>query len=202
MGTVYIDGEKVEFEGGAPGSCSEACSLVEDFLAGQGLALGSVMLEGEELTLEEASSREGYELLEFRSASAQAQLLAMCRSWRDEIASLSIQIRELSAFVLRNGWGESQDAVVALTEKLRPVIEGVGVLQQFGTDSEAVWRNSVSSGFQKGLVAVDQVVNAVESRDCARLSDRLAGDLATSWEAVSGCLESEVIPILEEEVAT
>ncbi|MDQ8180428.1 hypothetical protein [Pelagicoccus sp. SDUM812005] len=202
MGQVFINGELVEFEGDAPRTCQEACSLIEGFLSGQGLAIGEVELDGASLSLEEAAGKGEYERLSFTSISPQLQLLEMCRRWKDETASLVEAMDELSGAVLRSGWSESQQQVVDFLEKLRPVVEGVGVLQQFGSDSGSDWTAEVNGVFQGGLGAIDEIVSAVEARDCVLLSDRLAEALSGRWSEVARCLEGVVIPSLEKEFSS
>ncbi len=200
MGQVAIDGELVEFEGEPPLSCRVACDLIEGFLSGQGLMIQSVTLDGDELPLEEVMLRDGYERLDFKSISPQGQLLEMCRKWRSECVELVAEIESTSAVVLRSSWSDGQAAVVSALERLRPLIEGLGVLQGFGEDSAAVWYPSAKETFEKGLASIDRVVDAVQSGDCVLLSDRLAGELAVGWKRVSENLSGAVIPALEEAI--
>ncbi len=202
MGRVSLNGENVEFEGAPPQTCEEACSLVDGFLSGQGLAIDEVKVDGLVMSLEDAMARGEYQLLEITSIQPQLQLLAMCRSWKDETRALIAEMEKLGVSVLRRSWSESQEAVVAFLEKVRPVVEGIGVLQNFGSESGASWTAEVSSSFQGGIAGIDRVVNAVEAKDCAMLSDSLACDLAGGWGKVAQCLEEVVIPSLEKEFAS
>ncbi|MBK1875756.1 hypothetical protein [Pelagicoccus mobilis] len=201
MRRVVLNGEDVEFEGEAPGSCKEACTLVEGYLSGQGLSLESVAVDGVAMSLEEAMEIADYSVLEFKSMSALAQLLNMCGAWRDETSKLLEEMRGLGAMVLRSGWSDSQVAVVEFLEKMRPVIEGIGVLQNFGNESGAPWAARVTAAFQAGLASIDGVANSIESRDSVRLSDFVASSLYESWREVVLCLEEDVIPVLEKEGA-
>ncbi len=200
MGQVAIDGEVVEFEGEPPLSCQAACDLIEGFLSGQGLMIQSVALDGDEMPMEEVVRRDSYERLDFKSISPQGQLLQMCRNWRRECVDLVGEIEVASALVLRSSWSDGQAAVVSTLERLRPLIEGLGVLQGFGVDSAAAWYSGSKEAFDKGLASIDSVVDAVQAGDCVLLSDRLAGDLAVEWKRVSENLSGAVIPALEEAI--
>lgn len=200
MKRVVLDGETVEFEGEAPASCREACELVHNFLSGQGLSIDTVLLDGAVVTLEQALELSDYSVLELTSIHPLAQLLGMCRTWRQGIGERLEEMKGLSAFVLRNGWADSQAKAVAFLETLRPLVEGYGVLQGFGSESGATWAHRVEEDFQAGLAGIDGLANAVESRDCVGLSDAIAGDLSEGWDRMARCLEDAVMPALEKEV--
>lgn len=202
MGQVSLNGEIVEFDGPSPQTCGEACKLIDGFLSGQGLSIGEIKVDGAALSLEEALDRGAYQTLAFTSVSPQVQLLAMCRTWKDGAAELVAKMDELSVAVLRCSWSESHQSVVALLDAVRPVVEGIGVLQRFGAESEAAWGGEVNVSFERALEGIDRVVGSVEARDCVALSDGLAGDLAASWRQVIRCLDEAVIPCLEKEFAT
>lgn len=201
MATVSIDGENVEFEGDAPQTCAQACELIEGFLSGQGLIIESISVDGEAVVLEDAFAREAYQHIDFKSISPQAQLLAMCKQWERECSELCSNMESLSGSILRRGWSDAQSSVVALLETLRPLIEGLGILQSFGTESGAAWSGAVVCHFEKGLSSIDSVANAVEARNSVALSDSLAEGLAVDWGAIADCLAGEVIPALEGDLA-
>lgn len=201
MATVSIDGENVEFEGDAPQTCGQACELIEGFLSGQGLIIESVSVDGEAVPLEHAFAREAYQSIDFKSISPQAQLLAMCKQWERECSELRSKMESLGGSILRSGWSDAQSSVVALLETLRPLIEGLGILQNFGNESAAAWSVSVGSCFEKALASIDSVVNAVEARNSVALSDALAEALAVNWGAMAVCLADEVLPALEGDLA-
>lgn len=201
MGDVVIDGEKVEFDGSAPQTCRDACTLIEGFLSGQGKMIESISLDGERLDIEAAFQREAYRTLEFTTTSPQAQLLTMCKGWKSGAVSLIEEMDTLSSSILRSRWNDNQTAVVSLLEKLRPLIEGLGVLQGYGKDSAAEWTSGFEVAFQRGLEGIDQVVSAVESRKAALLSDRVAANLVGGWTQIVDCLGDQVIVSLEKEIA-
>lgn len=202
MASVAIDGEKVAFEGDPPSTCGEACELIAGFLSGQGLMIASVSVDGEELSVDAAALRGEYAALDFCSVSPRAQLLAMCKAWQGGCEGLSKEMDSAGSLVLRRAWSESQADVVTLLEKVRPLVEGLGVLQNFGNESSAVWQQSVGASFAAGLASIDVTVDAVQSGDCVVLSDCLAGDMAESWGGISEVLARQVIPVLEAEVGS
>lgn len=200
MRRVVLNGETVEFEGDAPGTCREACELVQGFLAGQGLAVDSVQVDGAAVTLEDAANLESYFVLEIASITPLEQLLQMCGTWKSGIEEQLAEMNSLGSFVLRNAWEKSQAAVVALLEKMRPLIEGIGVLQNFGSESGAAWAEQVTAAFEGGLAGIDGVADAVESGDCVWLSDAVALGLSEGWSSVGACLQDVVVPALEEQI--
>lgn len=201
MGAVFIDGERVEFEGAAPATCGEACALIEGHLSSQGCLIESVRVDGELFSLEAAQGVEVYEKVEFVSVTPQKQLLAMCGTWAQECAGRVADAGSVASFVLRNGRDGSRSRVVGLLEALRPLIEGLGILQNYGGETQASWAGGFSKAFEAGIASIDGVVDAVESGNCVRLSDRLALELSVSWAEIERELTGKVIPQLEEEAA-
>ncbi|EDY83808.1 hypothetical protein VDG1235_3435 [Verrucomicrobiia bacterium DG1235] len=198
MGTVFIDGESVEFDGEAPGTCRAVCELIENFIAGQGRVISSVAVDGSELPIESALEAGSFASIAFTTSSPQEQLLAMCKTWSADCEERARDADATATLVLRSGFQDGQAKVVAFLEKLRPLIEGLGILQNFGSETESVWASRFEEVFGTSIAAVDRVVDAVESRDCVALSDRLSDTLATSWRAVREELLGVVIPALDE----
>ncbi|MBC2605774.1 hypothetical protein [Pelagicoccus albus] len=200
MADIYINDEKVEFEGSPPASCGQAYELIEGFLSGQGLMIDKIELDGVQVAAESLLERDNYSELRFRSVSPQSKLLQMCGEWSALCSQLTGKLRGLSGQVLRQGWAKSQSDSVELLEEMRPLIEGLGVLQNFGSESNLDWTSSFDQAFSSGVASIDEVVNAVESKNCVALSDRLADSMAPSWSKVEDCLQSEIIPGLEKVV--
>lgn len=198
MGRVLINGESVEFEGEAPQTCAQACELIEGFLSGQGLMVESVSVDGSEVSIEAARNVGAFEEVSFVSLSPEQQLLGMCKGWEVDCLALVKEMDGLSTKVLKCEWNDSQVAVVELLEKLRPLLEGFGVLLDYGKSSSASWERSVSSGFEGGVASINSAVDAVESRDCVVLSDCLAFSMSAGWAGLALCLAEEVIPVIEE----
>lgn len=197
MAEVAIDGENVEFEGDPPKTGQDACQLIEGFLAGQGRLIKSISVDGREVSLDEASTFGAYEKIVFVSTTPQEQLLTMCEIWSKDCHDLSIEMKRIGTAVLRSSWSDSQQAAVALLEKLRPLIEGVGILQNYGEESGATWQKSVSESFAGALAAIDKVADSVESKNCVALSDYVSDHMSPAWRRVSDCISLEVIPELE-----
>lgn len=201
MSAVYIDGEKVDFQGAAPATVGEAFGLVEHFLGENGRVIEAVLVNGEEMAVADAVEAGSYERFEVKSLTVSQKLLAMCKLWQRECEGRVEESRTLASQVLRQKVSETNTQVVALLESLRPVLEGCGILENFGKENETGWSEGFAKAFHEGVGAIDRIADAVESQDCVAISDRLAEGLARSWESVSRELEQSVIVSLESEVA-
>lgn len=201
MGTVYLDGERVDFQGDAPATGGEVWNALEGHLGEQGRVLESVSIDGREVALEDAGELGAFEKLEFRSVSLNQRLLSLCKLWLEECSARAREGEEVAAVALRSGWATSQERVVSLLEGMRNAIEGFGILENFGEQSEAAWSARFSEAFAAGIAAVDGVADAVEGRDCVALSDRLADEWAARWRTVAEVVEGEVLAALRKEVA-
>jgi len=197
MGNIYIDGEKVDFDGPAPASCGEACQLIDGFLAGQGKVIAEVVLNGESVSIEKASEQGEFESLEFATTTPEQQLLEMCRVWSEACAKSVEGLSQLGRSCLRQRWPESQSETLRFLEEFRSVIEGLGILQNYGAESRAEWSSDFGGSFERGVGAVDQVVDAIEAKSPTRLSDTLVGAMQESWSEVKAKLDRQVVPALE-----
>lgn len=197
MASVRIDGELVEFEGPAPATASEAFQLIEGFVGGQGRVISAVFLDGEASSIESVAEHGQYDSLDFVTMAPEAQLLAMCRTWSEASAACIQSLGKVSSICLRMDWERSRSEVVDLLEELRSVIEGLGVLQNYGSESQASWSVAFGESFSGGIGAIDLVVDAIEARSPARLSDALAGPMKDGWARVKADLDTAVIPELE-----
>lgn len=198
MGEVYLDGEKVDFQGNEPTSVGEVWNLIFGHLSGQGRSIDSVSLDGNETAPEALDADGGYETLSFRSVSAEEQLAEMCARWASQSREEAGKASTLAAAILRKGWNEGQAEVIAFLEGLRPLLEGLGVAQSFGAENEAPWLPVFTAAFEAGVKAIDQVADALQAREVVALSDALAGDLSQGWQRLAETIEREVAPRLEE----
>lgn len=197
MSTVFVDGEKVEFEGEAPESCQSVCELIQTFLGNQGKLVSSVEVDGKEIALEEASGIEAYETLAFVSISLSQHLIDMCRTWGAVCDELVGNGRGYARSCLRQRWDETQSEVVNYLEGFRPLIEGLGILQNFGSESEAAWRDDFGASFENAVGKIGVLANAIEARSVVRVSDLLAKDFVESWSRLGVVLNEKVIVQLE-----
>lgn len=166
------------------------------------MVLESVSVDGTEISIEAAREVGPFEEVAFKSVSPHQQLLGMCKGWKNDCLSRVEHMETLSSLVLKRDWNDSQGAGVELLEQLRPLVEGLGVLLDFGKNSSATWEQSLSVGFEAGVGSINTVVDSIESRDCVVLSDCLAFQMKEAWERLASCLDEEVIPILEKELSS
>lgn len=202
MGTIFIDGESVEFEGEGPANCRAAWEIIENFVSGQGRMIGAVAINGEDLALDAILERENFETLAFKTISPQERLLSMCEEWRLACEERVRDAELVATSVLRLSVNDGRNQVVAFLEKLRPLIEGLGILQGYGGDTDAQWCPSFNAVFGQAIASIDSVVDAVESRDCVRVSDSLALTLAGAWRSIVVELRGSVEPSLELGIAS
>lgn len=201
MAEVYLDGEKVDFQGDAPATLAAAWAAVEGYLGSVERVLEEALVDGAPVSAEQAQGMGSYARAEFRSASFAAKLSSLCEEWVGQCSETLDAIGRLSASALRSPWSESQASCVACLESLRPQVEGFGMLENFGRQRGADWSGEVSARYAAAAKAVDRVVGAVESRDCVALSDRLALDLAPRWEALVGSVSAKTLPALRKEAS-
>lgn len=197
MGTVYVDGEKVDFQGDAPEGCQAVCELIQTFLGNQGKLVATVEVDGDTISVEEVSRIEKFDTLSFTSISFLQHLLEMCRTWSAECAMKLEAGRQISRTCLRQAWGTSQTEAVNYLEGFRPLMEGFGVLQQFGSESEAAWLEEFAQAFENAVGKIDGLANAIEARSAVRVSDSLALEFVEAWGSLGTVLDTRVIKQLE-----
>lgn len=201
MAEVYLDGEKVDFQGEAPASLAAAWSAVENYLGSVERVLEEARVDGAPVTAEQAQDTGNYVRAEFRSASFASKLSSLCEGWVSQCSENLTTARRLSSLALRSPWPESQASCVEFLESLRPCIEGFGMLENFGRQRGADWSAEVSARYAAAAEALDQVVGAVETRDCVALSDRLALDVAPRWGELVESVSEQALPALKREAS-
>ncbi|MDQ8201533.1 hypothetical protein [Pelagicoccus sp. SDUM812003] len=197
MSEVYLDGEKVEFQGDAPESCADAIALIENYLGGVGRVVERVELDGVERELQDLAQVVNYGVLAFFTQSAQQRLASLCGQWSEASSRIAEEAETLASVSLRVEWKESQMKVVDCLERMRPIIEGVEVARGYGEESQAAWTEALGQAFQRGIDSINAVADAVESGDSVRVSDQLASEVAPSWLTLGRCLREDVAQVLD-----
>lgn len=201
MGNVFLDGEKVDFQGNDPESVVAAWQVIEEHLGGADRVLETATIDGVECSADQAANIEAYERIEFCSLSVSEKLLNLGTEWQEGCIRAVDTINSLAASVLSVPWNDSQSRTVELIESLRPFVEGFGVIEEQGRQRAASWANVFSKSYATGVAAIESVIQAVESQNCIKLSDQLALGFLSSWRALLDCLGTSVLPALKKEAA-
>ncbi|MEM9160664.1 MAG: hypothetical protein AAGB46_16570, partial [Verrucomicrobiota bacterium] len=118
MAEVFLDGEKVDFEGTEPSSANELWNLVESFLGQQGRVLTQLTLDGEAWRLGDADC--AFAKAEFSSESQGQQVEALLASVLEKADAVGAYLEAFSGACLARPWRETQKAAPDLLEVLKP----------------------------------------------------------------------------------
>ena len=196
MREVYLDGERVEFEGAAPRTLGAVWAVLESHLGASGRLLERAALDGAEWAASAEDGLESWERLELVSVTVEDRLSGLARGWLEGADAMLAAVNALAGEVLRCEWSAAQAATVARLGELQPQIEGFGLLASYAGDAGWESGGELAEGFERCGAALEAAISAVERRDCAGLSDALAVDLGP---ALAGYLERVARAVLGEE---
>ena len=174
---VWLDGERVDFQGPPPSSPSEIWALLDQHLAGMDRLLVEMRVDGEEWNEDisypdrsygkiEASSRSELENLKF----AAAELIGK----RETIESLW---ESTSRDSLNLGWQDFQAKMAQTLGGTQPLIENCGLLIQFASLKSLPWHDSLKIASESLNVEMGRAMDAFESSNCILISDIAAFDI-------------------------
>ena len=183
---VFIDGEKVVFEGTLPATLGELRDLLERVLGGGGRVLAALTIDGREFRTEFS----GTPLAEAARIEAASMTIAAARERlrAASVASLAQArqfIQSLAAEVLRLPWDEAVGSCIRAAEMLGAVLQDLPA-----ATGELSPDHPVARAADELTRSLEQWMDAVQARDAAAVclrSDstvlpalaRLGGSLAT-----------------------
>lgn len=194
-GDIYLDGERVDFNGDPPTSVAAVWTLVADYLSDQERLVESIKVDESPWDPDTDENREKWGRLDLTTITLEEKLVGMALEWKSRRMETCGRLSALAGEVLRRGWSEVQGEVYAVFEALRPLVEQYGALATFGEAKQKPWAEMLLALYGTFTEALGATSNAVESEDCVVLSDLLDGELADSVES----LIADVVQAIEEE---
>lgn len=199
MGEIFLDAEKVDFEGAAPATVAEAWTVVSEYLGGMGRVLEEMQVDGQAWDAEKGDPNVGYGCIRFVSLSQGEKVFQLAQRWLSAGRALLPELEAKSVCVLSLSWESACQEASASLEALRPVLEGFGLMCQYGEQVQATWLSVALEGYGACVKSIETVLAAVDAGNVVQLSDGFALDLLVAWEAFLERVEGELMPFLAQE---
>lgn len=201
MSEVYVDGEKVVFEGDMPGKPAEIYDLLMTVLSEQGRAVTGFVSDGVNL-LSGEQPPETFQRIEASSLSHRELTLQVIREFLDKMGTIGDDLRSYSKNILTTGWSEVFRRMDEFIGKIKPFADLFDNLTPYAKTYSPEW----STGFEQFAVeqadCLERVLSCFESGDVSGLSNEIAQSFAPLFERSRKFLAEEAITELEQPVET
>ena len=124
MSEVYVDGEKVVFEGEMPGKPAEIYDLLMTVLSEQGRAVTGFVSDGVNL-LSGEQLPETFQRIEVSSLSHRELTLQVIREFLDKMGAIGDDLRSYSKNILTIGWSEVFRRMDEFIDKIKPLYDKI-----------------------------------------------------------------------------
>lgn len=176
MAEVYIDGEKVVFDGEPPAKMGDLTNLLAQALAQNGRVVASVTInEDPNAAFEPHDALSSYSRVDIGSLSrieAQAQV---CAATLGSLRDILKRLDELATNVLRSPWSEVMDECIKLIRELSVSLEDVGALTGV---------QGVDAASEDTIRAIESWMDTVQCGDAAKVSLVSDGLLAPALQGL------------------
>ena len=120
MSEVYVDGEKVTFEGDFPENPSQVYELLMSALSEQGRAVTGFTADGVDLLAQNQDIPETFERIEADSLSHRELTLRVTNEFLTQMKPLAGELRAYAINVLTIGWSEVFRRMEEFIAKIKP----------------------------------------------------------------------------------
>ena len=198
MAEVYLDGERVQFEGPEPANAGELLVLLNHVLEKQERCITRYVVNGiNYLQVAEEHRPLRFDRVEAVSQRQSKVLLDMVGDAMRNSAKLEGEMEEFSNAILRRPWSEMVREMQEFAQKLNPLVELLALLEQYGESRNEIWEEQVQALHCDFTGRFLEILNAAENRDIAHLSDLIANRLIPLLRRALNVISGTVCKVLE-----
>ena len=198
MAEVYLDGERVQFEGPVPANPGELLVLLNHVLEKQERCITRYFVNGiNYLQVAEEHRPLRFDRVEAVSQRQSKVLLDMIGDAMRNSAKLEGEMEEFSNAILRRPWSEMVREMQEFAQKLNPLVELLVLLEQYGESRNEIWEEQVQALHCDFTGRFLEILNAAENRDIAHLSDLIANRLIPLLRRALNVISGTVCKVLE-----
>ncbi|OUW16690.1 MAG: hypothetical protein CBD18_06350 [Opitutales bacterium TMED158] len=190
MGTVYLNGENVDFQGPAPATPLEVWSVLENHLSQSGMLIERMEVDGADWVPGSDEPTVSYGTIHIHSVSQSSKATQIVDELRKSRESLEGSWLDAAREVLRSPWDRFQPRALELLDATQPLIQSVSVLVAFGQESESNWGQELQQASHSLNEGVERLIDAFEARDSVSFSDAAGMECLDGVRAVFGALDA------------
>jgi len=196
MSEVYVDGEKVVFEGEVPDSPDDVFNLLMNVLSEQGRAVTGFVVDGED-ALSEGKTPTTYERIDAATLSHDELTLQVIREFLAKMEPLGEELKSYSRNILIVGWSEVFKRMEEFIDKIKPFADLLDNLSPYANAYSPSWKEEFANLATEQAECLEEVLSAFEAGDTAGLSDEVALALVPLFDRCCKFLSEVVAPDLE-----
>lgn len=197
MSEVYLDGEKVDFNGPAPASVAEVWALVDGFLSESGRLIRTMNVDGVEWTPGMDGGSDGFEVVRILAVSQLENLIESLEEFCGQRDEFLKRWKKIASRVLSVEWMSLQPEAIECIESVSPLIQSMEVLVDFGRSQNFDWVDVLANESQRLNGCVGKMIDTFEPKDSVGFSDLAAVDMTETLERICALYIKEVIPALK-----
>ena len=197
IGKVYLDTERVDFEGEPPESVSDLWALVEGFLGQSSRVINEFLIDGAAWSPELGEPQEPCNEITIVSLSEEEKVAKIVDQLLDGEEKLTDLWRLGAQESLRQPWKIFQQKALDIFNETQPAIQCIQVLNTFGHQTQAVWERQLSQAEKDLSERLNAVIDHFENGDCVRYSDASAEMATKTLKSVFETLLRDAKPALQ-----
>ena len=197
MSEVYVDGEKVVFEGEIPEKPTEIYDLLMTVLSEQGRAVTGFVSDGVNL-LSGEQLPETFERIDASSLSHRELTLQVIKEFLDKMGAIGDDLRSYSKNILTIGWSEVFRRMDEFIGKIKPFADLFDNLIPYAKTYSPEWSTGLDKFAAEQSDCLERVLSCFESGDVSGLSNEIALSFVPLFERSRKFLTEEAIAELEQ----
>ena len=204
MSEVYVDGEKVTFEGDFPENPSQVYELLMAALSEQGRAVTAFKADGVDLLAQNQDIPETFERIDADSLSHRELTLRVTNEFLSQMKPLAGELRAYAINVLTIGWSEVFRRMEEFIAKIKPFADLLDNLGPYAKTYSPPWSEGLEKLATEQSECLEAILGAFEAGNATGLSDEVALNFAPLFDRCRKFLSEKVVVELgqEQEEAT
>ena len=200
MSEVYVDGEKVVFEGDVPESPDDVFNLLMNVLSEQGRAVTGFVVDGED-ALGEGNAPATYGRIDAATLSHDELTLQVIREFLAKMEPLGEELRSYSRNILIVGWSEVFKRMEEFIDKIKPFADLLDNLSPYANAYSPSWKDDFANYATEQADSLEKILSTFEAGDTAGLSDEVSLTLVPLFDRCCKFLREVVAPDLESSIS-
>ena len=204
MSEVYVDGEKVTFEGDFPENPSQVYELLMSALSEQGRAVTAFKADGVDLLIQNQDIPETFKRIDADSLSHRELTLRVTNEFLTQMKPLAGELKAYAINVLTIGWSEVFRRMEEFIAKIKPFADLLDNLGPYAKTYSPPWSDGLEKLATEQSVCLEAILGAFEAGNAAGLSDEIALNFSPLFDRCRKFLSEKVVVELgqEQEEAT
>jgi hypothetical protein len=199
MREVFVDGEKVVFEGDLPEAPAEIYELLMSALSEQGRAVTGFASDGVNL-LSGEQPPPTFQRIDASSLTHRELTLQVIKEFLDKMGNIGDDLGSYSKNILTIGWSDVFRRMDEFIGKIKPFADLFDNLTPYAKTYSPEWSIGLEQFASEQADCLEQVLSCFESGDVSGLSNEIALRFVPMFERSRRFLAEEAVVELEQHI--